>query len=132
MKIEYLSMDPPLIQVHDFVRDGMIESIKSRAHDRLFRSSVLGFQKGPALNAEIRRNLYRTSVNSWIFQEDFPELKLLHKKIEYLTDLNVVGINDSEALQVVAYSALGSHYEPHTDLVCFISFNSTKNVKISV
>ena len=123
MKIEYLSIDPPLVQVHDFVRDGMIVSIKYRAKDELYRSDVLSFQNDPN-HGEVRNEMSRTSVSTWISQHEFPELKPLYKKIEYLMGLNVLGMNDSEPLHVVVYSSLGSHYVPHTDLVsCVIQLN---------
>jgi len=114
MKMEYLHMNPNLVRVHDFIRDEKIELIKSLAYLNMTRSKVFHVDK----NISTREvSMSRTSVNSWIFYKSAPELIPQFKTIEYLMDLNAAGEYDAEALQVVTYGTLGSHYVPHTDMV---------------
>lgn len=115
VKTEVLSEDPVVVQVYEFVNNEALNMIKDIADKTMKRSGVISKFK-----AETDFQPYRTSMNAWVYdtEEQMPDpvLTTLNRRIEILTDLEVVKEGASN-LQVALYGALGGHYDFHHDSV---------------
>ncbi|ODN01935.1 Prolyl 4-hydroxylase subunit alpha-2 [Orchesella cincta] len=103
LKIELLHEQPPITQFYDIFNDQWSAYLQFLSYEDLERAP------------DIPEATPRTAAYAWFEDNDIPYTPI-SKMVEFITGLNVVGSDASEALQVAAY-AFGGHVEPHFDSV---------------
>jgi len=121
VKLEWLNLEPGILQIHDFLTDREVEELGSLAEPFLERSGVA------RANASDSTFHGRTS-SSALIQDSDPDSPwhYISKRISAITGL-VVDPSSAEDLQVANY-APGGFYGPHYD--CHADGNGTHEVVI--
>ncbi|XP_017470548.1 PREDICTED: prolyl 4-hydroxylase subunit alpha-2-like [Rhagoletis zephyria] len=112
-KVEELSLDPRIVQIHDVISESDTSAVKRLAKVRMSRSQVRNINGTPASTAN-----YRISKSAWFSYEESRHMRKIQR---YMGDLSGLNMANAEHLQVANYG-IGGHYEPHFD---FFTDNST-------
>ncbi|XP_053954570.1 prolyl 4-hydroxylase subunit alpha-2 [Anastrepha ludens] len=105
-KVEELSLDPRIVQIHDVISEGDTSAVKQMAKTRMSRSQVRNVDEAAGMTAN-----YRISKSAWFSYE---ESRHMRKMLRYMGDLSGLNMAYAEHLQVANYG-IGGHYEPHFD-----------------
>ncbi|KAH8267691.1 hypothetical protein KR026_003421 [Drosophila bipectinata] len=106
-KLEELSHEPLVFQVHQVVSSKTAEFIQKMARPKIKRSTVYAIGGGGASQAAA----FRTSQGASFNYSRNAATKILSR---HVGDLSSLDMNYAEELQVANYG-IGGHYEPHWD-----------------
>ncbi|KAH6920807.1 hypothetical protein HPB50_028206 [Hyalomma asiaticum] len=106
LKVEFLSYDPRIAVIHDFVRPQESGAIRNMAAKNLVRGSVYSEENPSGIHSPLR-----ISKVSWLSDSQHPLLAKLASRIAAATKLSL----ESAELYQVANYGLGGHYTPHPD-----------------
>lgn len=113
-KVEVVHSDPEVLIIHDVISDREIETLKSIAKPLLRRATMFNVDRRSGMAGNDR-----TSQYAWFEDKDHPLIKVLNRRIGYMTGLSM---RFAEKIQVMNYG-LGGHYSTHYDY-----FDPPKNV----
>jgi len=121
LKVEMLSIDPPLYVFHEVLSKTEIKSFKEYVATRLETASVQRIEAGK-VGRQI--SVDRVQATGWLWEHEYDFLYKLSKKIETFTNLKLARPDnsrieayvESEAWQVGVYGP-GGHYLPHYDVL---------------
>ncbi|OXA50064.1 Prolyl 4-hydroxylase subunit alpha-2 [Folsomia candida] len=103
LRMELIYKDPEMIQFHDIIPDAWIKDFRKAAMPTL--------QRAPAPNSPGATP--RTAIYAWLEDGHIPDAPIA-RRMELMFNLNVRGMNASEALQIASY-AFGGHVSTHYD-----------------
>ncbi|XP_065292235.2 prolyl 4-hydroxylase subunit alpha-3-like [Dermacentor albipictus] len=106
LKVEFLSYDPRIVVIHDFLRPSESEVIQNMGAKTLTRGTVYSEEKPSGVHSPLR-----VSKVSWLSDSEHPLLAKLTTRIAAATWLSL----ESAELYQVANYGLGGHYTPHPD-----------------
>lgn len=106
-KVEELSHEPLVFQVHQVVSSKIAEFIQKMARPKIKRSTVYAIGGGGGSQAAA----FRTSQGASFNYSRNAATKILSR---HVGDLSSLDMNFAEELQVANYG-IGGHYEPHWD-----------------
>ncbi|KAL3189085.1 hypothetical protein MRX96_003225 [Rhipicephalus microplus] len=106
LKVEFLSYDPRIVVLHDFVSAWESQVIRNMGAKNLVRGTVYTEENPSGVSSPLR-----ISKVSWLSEDQHPLLANLARRIAATTGLSL----ESAELYQVANYGLGGHYTPHPD-----------------
>ncbi|KAL1465999.1 hypothetical protein MTO96_026947 [Rhipicephalus appendiculatus] len=106
LKVEFLSYDPRIVVIHEFVSALQSEVIRNMGAKNLVRGTVYTDENPSGISSPLR-----ISKVSWLSDDQHPLLANLASRIAATTGLS---LESAEMYQVANYG-LGGHYTPHPD-----------------